>query len=128
MEKLAKEARLLDNYYNRYHEAVISSICSGDQREVKKKIDMGFVKPPEVEAIKEVLGKDKRSEKGKSYGYSKERFLEIGLCMHVLTYVAQFYTRKTTSRCGKLAKQALEGNPNAIDDLRRNLSYCRWNY
>jgi hypothetical protein len=128
MEELASLARLPDGYYNRYHEDVVSSLCKGNKKEVRRLIDNGFVKSSEAEAIKEVFGKDSRSEVGKSYGYSKNKFLDIGLCSACADNVAQYYTKKPNSQCGKLAKQALEGNPNAIDELRPFPSFCEWKY
>lgn len=128
MEKLAKQARLPDDYFNRYHEDVVSALCEGNNKDIKDLIDNGFVKSSEVEAIKEVLGKNKRSEEGKSYGYSKEKFLAMGLYPIIADNVAQFYTKKPNSKCGKLAKQALEGNPDAISELQSDPSYCTWKY
>jgi len=133
MEKLAKGAGLPDNYYSRYHEDVVSRLCSGDTKEINKLIDNGYVKSKEVEAIAKVLGKtykskDKRSETGTSYGYSKEKFLSMGLCNACADNVAQYYTKKPDSPCGKLAKQALEGNPDAISKLVKYPDYCIWKY
>jgi hypothetical protein len=128
MEELAKLARLPDDYYNRYHEDVVSDLCEGKPEEVKSLIDSGFVKRSEVEAIKEVLGKDNRSDEGKSYGFSKEKFSDMGLCGACADNVAQYYTKKPHSKCGKLAKQALEGNPRSVEDLQSFPSYCTWAY
>lgn len=128
MEQLAREARFHDNYYNRFHEDAVRLICNGKMEEVKQIIDQGDIKSSEVEAIKEVLGKDERTEKGKSYGYSKQRFSEMGLCNACADNVAQYYTREAASKCGKLAKSALEGNPRAIKELQTFPSYCVWKY
>jgi hypothetical protein len=95
-------------------------------------IDNGFVKPEEVQGIAKVLGKTykskQRSETGKSYGYSKEKFLEMGACSACADNIAQYYTKKPNSPCGKLAKQALEGNPDAIKKLVEFPDYCQWKY
>lgn len=128
MEELAKQARLVDGYYTRYHEDVVRYICSGKQKEVSKLVDAGFVKVSEVEGIKEVIGKSGRSEVGQSYGYSKKKFSDMGLCSACADNVAQHYTKKPASQCGKLAKRALEGNPQAIEELQTFPSYCQWHY
>jgi len=128
MEELAKLARLPDNYYSRYHEDVVSSLCKGNVKGIKGLIDRGYVKKSEVEAIKEVLGMDGRSDAGKSYGYSREKFSDMGLCSACADNVAQHYTKTPNSKCGKLAKQALEGNPSAIEELQSFPSYCTWKY
>lgn len=132
MDELAKRAGLPDNYWSRYHESVVSDLCSGDIKDVDKLVDNGFVKPQEAQGIAKVLGKTykskQRSEVGKSYGYSKEKFLEMGACGACADNIAQYYTRKSISPCGILAKQALEGNPEAIRKLVAFPDYCKWKY
>lgn len=128
MEELAKLARLPDGYYNRYHEDVVSDLCKGNAKGIKSSIDNGFIKKSEVEAIKETLGIDNRPDTGKSYGYSRQKFQDMGLCSACADNVAQHYTKKSSSKCGKLAKQALEGNPNAIEELQSFPDYCTWKY
>lgn len=129
MEKLAVEARLPNNYFNRYHEAVVSDLCKGDKKSVESWIDNGYVKRSEVEGIKEVLGLNKRSSTGSSYQYSRKRFYDdMNLSSVAADNVAQYYTKKPNSKCGKLAKSALEGNPRAIKTLQSDPKYCIWNY
>lgn len=53
------------------------------------------------------------------------RFLEMGLCSACAGSVAWFYVNKPTSRCAKLAKDALEGNPVAEQELLNSPEYCR---
>ncbi len=132
MDELAKRAALPDNYWSRYHESVVSDLCSGDIKGVDKLVDNGFVKPLEAQNIGKVIGKTydpkQRSETGKSYGYSKEKFLEMGACSACADNIAQYYTKNPDSPCGKLAKQALEGNPAAIKKLVAFPDYCQWKY
>ena len=132
MDELAKRAGLPDNYWSRYHESVVSDLCKGDTKDIDKLIDNGFVKPQEAQGIAKALGKSykpkQRSETGKSYGYSKAKFLEMGACSACADNIAQYYTRKPNSPCGKLAKQALEGSPAAIRKLVAFPDYCEWRY
>ena len=132
MDELAKRAGLPDDYWSRYHESVVSDLCGGDIKGVDKLIENGSVKLKEAQAIAKVLGKTykpkQRSETGKSYGYSKEKFLEMGACSACADNIAQYYTKKPDSPCGKLAKQALEGNPDAIKKLVAFPDYCTWQY
>ncbi len=132
MDQLAEQAGLPSNYWSRYHEAVVSDLCGGRIRSVDKLVDSGFVKPTEAQAIARVLGKSykskRRSENGKTYGYSKERFSEMALCNACADNVAQYYTKKPESRCGRLAKQAIEGNPAAIEKLLAFPDYCKYKY
>ena len=128
MDELARRARLPDEYYNKYHEVVVSDLCNGNAESVNQAIDDGYVKRSEVEAIREVLGLEKRSSTGKAYGTSREKFVNMGLCNACADNVAQYFVHKPNSKCGKLAKQALEGNTQAIELLRTFPNYCTWNY
>jgi hypothetical protein len=132
MDELAERAGLPDNYWSRYHESVVRDLCSGNIKDIDKLIDNGFVKPQEVQGIAKVLGKTykpkQRSETGKSYGYSRAKFLEMGACGACADNIAQYYTKKPDSPCGKLAKQALEGSPEAIKKLAAFPDYCEWKY
>lgn len=128
MDRLAKTARLPNDYYTRYDEDVVGYLCKGDAKSVQDEVDAGFVKQSEVDGIREALGLDKRSDIGMSYGYSRKKFSDMGLCEACADNVAQYYTREPESKCGKLAKQALEGNPRAIDTLQSVPDYCTWRY
>ncbi len=132
MDELAKRAGLPDNYWSRYHESVVSALCSGDTKDIDNLIDNGYVKAKEVEGIAKVLGKTyktkQRSQTGQSYGYSKEKFMEMGACSACADNIAQYYTKKPDSTCGKLAKQALEGNPEAMKKIAGYPDYCVWKY
>lgn len=132
MDELAKRARLPDNYWNRYHESLVNYLCRGDIRAADKLVDNGFVKPQQAQSIATVLGKQykprQRSEAGQTYGYSKEKFLEMGACNACADNIAQYYAKRPDSPCAKLAKKALEGNPQAIRELVAFPDYCRWKY
>jgi hypothetical protein len=56
----------------------------------------------------------------------ENRFLEMGLCSACANNIAAFYVRKPNSTCGRLAKQALEGNPVAVAKLRDDPGYCQF--
>ena len=58
MEQLAIKARLPGNYFNRYHETIISELCKGNTALAESWVDDGYVKRSEVEGIKEALGLD----------------------------------------------------------------------
>jgi hypothetical protein len=128
MEKLATQARLPDNYYNRYHQSAVSDLCNGDEESLEDAIDYGYVKRSEVESLRESLGLDKRSNVGGSYQYSRQTFNRLGLSSSASDNIAQFYTKEIDSQCGQLAKRALEGNPRAIEELHASPGYCIWNY
>jgi hypothetical protein len=56
------------------------------------------------------------------------KFLEMGLCSACADNVAQFYLKQPDSQCANLARSALEGNPDALQTLQGDPSYCIWHY
>jgi len=132
MDELAKLARLPNSYWSRYHESVVSDLCSGNSKDIDNLIDDGFVQPQEAQAIAKVLGKTyepkHRSKIGESYGYSRKKFVDMGACSACADNIAQYYTKNPNSPCGKLAKQALEGNSDAARKLVAFPDYCKWKY
>ncbi len=129
MDELAKQARLPDDYWNRYHESVVSSLCRGNVAEVDDLINQGSVKAKEVQSIAKVLGKTynpkQRSEAGKKFGYAKEKFRTMGACSACADNIANYFVNQPKSPCGKLAKKALEGNADAVKKLLEFPDYCR---
>ena len=75
----------------------------------------GLVKAQEAQTIGNLLDKTyipkQRSEAGKSYAQSKQKFIEMGACSACADNIAQYYAKNLDSPCGKLAKQAVDGNP-----------------
>lgn len=132
MDTLAERAKLPDSYWNRYHEDVVRALCSGNAKDIDGLVDAGFMKPGEAQTIAKSLGKTyqpkKRSEAGKRYGDSRKNFVEMGACSACADNIAQHYTKKPNSPCGRLAMQALEGNPEAIKKLVAFPDYCQWTY
>jgi hypothetical protein len=130
MEKLAKLANLPNGYYSRYDENIVGYLCKGDVESVQEEYNQGFATKAEIDGIAKALGMTqasslhKRSDIGMSYGYSRKKFSDMGLCEACADNAAVYYTEKPASRCGKLAKQALEGNPAAIRTLQSFPDYC----
>ena len=52
------------------------------------------------------------------------KLLEMGLCSACASNAAELYLKKPESRCAKLTKRALEGNPDAIKTLQGFPDYC----
>jgi hypothetical protein len=131
MDALAKKALLPDGYWNRYHEDLVRALCHGDAKGVTALIDDGSVSAEEAARLKMALTDTPpvvRSDAGRSYGFSKQRFLDMGLCQACADNVAQWYVQRPTSRCGMLAKHSLEGDPDAIKEVKTFPSYCTWKY
>ena len=55
-----------------------------------------------------------------------EKLQSFGMCNACAGNATDFYLKKPKSKCGKLVKQALEGNPTAIQLLQENPDYCNW--
>lgn len=56
------------------------------------------------------------------------KLLAMGLCSACADNVAQYYLKQPNSRCAKVARSALEGNPEATQALLDFPSYCKWRY
>lgn len=128
MELLHKKARLSGDHFNRYHESAVSFLCKSDSASAIKLADDGYLFLSEVISISEALGLEWRSDSGQSFGFSKERFVEMGLGLAPADNVARYYVERPQSECGQLAKRALEGNPRAIELLVSFPGYCKWQY
>lgn len=133
MNELAKNAKLPDNYYSKYHEGVVSGLCGGDIKSVDETIDYGYVKANEVIAISQILGKPykvkKRSKKGKLYADTRnELAVKMSLCSACEDNVTQHLINMPSSKCSRLAKQALGGDLEAKRQLEEFPDYCKWEY
>jgi hypothetical protein len=131
MDALARKAHLPGDYFNRYHEDAVRALCDGDTARVIELIDKGFVPAAEIDRLRLALGIAQpltvppRSEAGRSYGFSRQKFSEMGLCAACADNVARWYVEQPNSRCGLLAKHALEGDPDAVKELLTFPSYCQ---
>ena len=126
MDQLGKDAGLPDGgYVNRYHQDVIEWLC-----QIHSWIDQGYVTASDVEALKNTLGafSEKRSESGRRFGYSKDKFISMGLCNACADNIAMYYTKQPDSKCSKLAMNALAGDPQAIAELQSYPAFCQWKY
>ena len=56
------------------------------------------------------------------------KLLAMGLCTSCADNIAQYYLNKPQSDCAVLAKDALEGNPDALAHLQDNPAFCKWDY
>jgi hypothetical protein len=132
MDELARRAKLPENTWNRYHESLVRDLCAGNIKDADKLVDAGMVKAQQAQAIAKLLGKaykpKPRSEALKSYASAKQRFLEMGACSACADNIAQYYSKEPSSPCGKLAKQALDGDQEAMKQLIAFPDYCKWRY
>lgn len=126
MEKLAIEARLSDGYFTRYHESVVSDLCDNkDSKDIEWAVETGYVPRSEVQSIKEVLGLDKQYLRGLRYQSIRERFVKMGVASAGAGNATDAYIYEPNSKCGKLAKSALQGNVQSIKTLQDGPSYCQ---
>jgi hypothetical protein len=111
---------------------LIKALCSGKSEDVTSSIDNGFVEAKEVEAISKLLGKPYKmkpqSQVGENYHNSRVQLENMGLYPIDADNIAQYYSKKPSSPCGVLAKQALEGNQEAFSKLQESPDYCNWEY
>jgi hypothetical protein len=132
MGELAVQAKLPNSAWSRYHESIVAGLCGAKPKDVDDLVDGGSVPAGEAERIAAVLGKTYRrkqpSDIRKKYASSKTEFIEMGACSACADHMAQYYSKKPSSRCAKLAKRALDGDSLAIEELVGYPTYCRWAY
>lgn len=129
-EELAKLARLPGDGLHKYQEMVVSDLCSGNIKNVDYLVDNGSVEAKEAQSIAKVLGLTykvkKRSARGIRYANAHAKlYYDLGLCSACASSAAYYYTDKPNSKCGKMAKKALEGNSAAIEALSNLPDYCQ---
>lgn len=125
MEKLAIEARLPGGYFHRYHEGLISDLCNNENNEdIEWLIETGRVPRSEVQSIKEVLGLDKQYLRGLRYQGIISKFNDMGIASAGASNATYAYVYEPMSKCGKLAKSALQGNIQSINILKSGYSDC----
>ena len=124
-ERLGIEARLRDGYLNRYHESLVSDLCNNENNEdIEWLIETGRVPRSEVQSIKEVLGLDKQYLRGLRYQGIISKFNDMGIASAGASNATYAYVYEPMSKCGKLAKSALQGNIQSINILKSGYSDC----
>lgn len=58
----------------------------------------------------------------------ENKLLEMGLCTACADNVATYFMTKPDSHCARLARKALQGNTNAVQQLVAFPDDCKWNY
>ncbi len=120
LEELSKKAKLSSEGLDRNQEEVVSILCKKRKlKEIDDLISSGFVKPTDAEAIAKTLGKTYKAKTHSEFAYTKQWFVYLGLPVEYADSVAWHYTNRPNDPCGKLAKQALNGNQKAIDVITK---------
>jgi hypothetical protein len=52
------------------------------------------------------------------------KLLDLGMCNACADNAAAFYVKMPASRCANLVRQALEGDPTAVEKLKSTPDYC----
>lgn len=133
MEILAAAAHLEGNYFNRYHEELVSAVCKGDSSAAQKLINIGSVSSKDAQAIVQVLGVKpvapvEGSVADRNYAYAREKMSQLGLSEALSDNVAMYFAYKPSSECGAISKKALNGDQSSIALLLSSPSFCVWNY
>jgi len=114
----------------RYHETLVRDLCNGNFKEVDKLVDGGPGEGPgssdHRQPSRQNLRTSAKIRSRQSYAQSKQKFIEMGACSAGADNIAQYYSKNLDSPCGKLAKQAVDGNPEAIKELVAFPDYCKW--
>lgn len=62
------------------------------------------------------------------YADVDRKLSDMGMCNACADNAAQFYIHKPESKCAKLVRSALEGNPDATQALVNGPDDCQWQY
>lgn len=132
MRRLALAAKLPDDAYTRYHEAVAAAMCDGDSKTINELVDSGYLSYGEAKAMQDVIASElpvhlstQRTSEGLRFEEAWKGLRELGLCSACASDVATFYAKTPTSRCGILATRALEGDEQALEELESEPEFCR---
>jgi hypothetical protein len=68
--------------------------------------------------------RSKNSKDALQFDDLDNRLIELGLCNACAGNVAEMYLKHPSSQCAQLTKQALEGNPEALERLQSFPDYC----
>lgn len=131
MDDWKKRARLRE--FNKYHEGLLSQLCKGDTEGIQWYIDNDYVLKSEVESIIKILGLKfdieikNQSEEGKRIVEARNKFYGIGLCSACASNSAYYFVVEPNSKCRKIARKALEGDKQAIEEASNIGSgdYCK---
>ncbi|GDX55539.1 hypothetical protein LBMAG29_08490 [Methylophilaceae bacterium] len=126
-QRLAIEAKLKDDYWNRYHESVWFYLCNDpiDINGIDSIVDRGYVNALEVESIAKVLGKPykaiTRTEDGRLYEIINQKLSNLGLCTACSSNLASAYVDdKKIGHVRQIVDGALSGNKSYIFMLKNN--------
>ena len=109
--------------FSREIEDLMLGFCKhGDTSRIQTYIDFGYVEKSEVESIIKLLGLKfdieikNQSEEGKRIAEARNKFYDMRLCSACASSAAYYFVVKPNSKCGKIARKALEGDKKAIEE------------
>jgi hypothetical protein len=130
MEKLSKESNLPDNYFNKYHEDVVVSICNGNEKALIKSITDGYVPQEEVKRISITLGRSykilEENIPKNLYSAHMKSLEKFNLCSACQSNISAHLSEQPNSKCSDLAKKAIQGDKNSISKLEEYPDYCKF--
>ena len=128
VELLAMRAGIADGYVDRYQESVLGDLCNGNFEDIDSLIEHGYASAQFVDAMSKMLGVNykikERSQRGIAGEETRIKLLNMGMCNACAANAEMYYLDMPTSQCGRLVKQALEGNQAAVERLSNNPDYC----
>ena len=134
-QRLAIEAKLKDDYWNREHESVWFYLCNDpiDIDGIDSIVDRGYVTAVEAESIAKVLGKPykakTRTEDGKLYEIINQKLSNLGLCTACSSNLASAYVDdKKIGHVRQIVDGALIGNKAYISMLDNETNWAEQVY
>ncbi len=125
LDELALKAKLVFRDVSRYHEDVVSGLCSGkpeDIETINKIVDFGSVSANDAESIARVLGKKytapARTADGKLFERINNGLSDKGLCWACAGNIASEYVKEPQGDIAKMVDAALSGDADALQKLQ----------
>ncbi len=132
MDELARLAQLPDGTWNRYHASAVSDLCSGQSKEIDSLTADGLLDIAAAQRLAAVLNKPytprPRSPADVTFGDVRQRLVRLGTCNACADNIARYVVERPESPCAGLARRALAGESDAINDLMADPQYCKWKY
>lgn len=132
MDELARLAKLPGGTWDRYDAAAVSNLCSGQSKEIDGLTADGLLDIAAAQRLAAVLNKPytprPRSPADVTFGDVRGRLVRLGTCNACADNIARFVVERPASPCAGLARRALAGEPEAINDLVADPPYCTWKY
>lgn len=131
MEKLAADASY-ENGADKYFSAFVSELCSGSVEDAKRYVTGAHIPVKSAKFVSKFFGVniefEEASAESKQIEGIRIRLTSLGICQACAGNAAMYGVMKPNSECGKLVKNALSGDIDAIRTIDEFPVFCEWKF